>query len=67
MRFGKFLAITSSKAVSTSFSFLLFLGPYNVNVGTLDVIPEISTVILFSLDFLFAVVIGFHYSIFQIT
>lgn len=30
-----------------AFLSLLFLGPYNVNVGTLDVIPEISTVIIF--------------------
>lgn len=46
---------------------LLFLGPYNVTVGTLDVMPAISTVIIFSFDFLFTVLIDFHYSIFEIT
>ena len=50
-----------------AFLSLLFLGSYNVNVGTLDVIPEISTVIIFSFDFLFAVLIDFHYSVFEIT
>ena len=38
-----------------------------MNVSILDVIPEISTVIIFSFDFLVAVLIGFHYFIFQIT
>lgn len=66
MRFVKFLAILHQMHFQLLFLSLLFLGPCNVNVGTLDVIPEISTVIIFSFGFLVAVLIGFHYSIFQI-
>ena len=36
-----FLVIISSDKFSASFS-LLLLGPYNVNISMLDVVPEVS-------------------------
>ena len=38
----KFSPVTSSNIFYVPFSLILLLGPHNVNVSTLDIVPPIS-------------------------
>ena len=45
-RLEKFSPVTSSNVFSVAFSLILLLGPHNVNVSTLDIVPPISQTVL---------------------
>ena len=66
---GKFSTIISSKIFSVP-SFLFFWDPYNLNVGTYNVVPQVSKTVLNSFhSFFFIQLCGsyFHYFILQVT
>ena len=66
---GKFFVIISSNIFSCPSS-LLLLGPYNVNVGAFNVVPEVSEMVLISFHSFFFILFhsgDFHHSVFQLT
>uniref|UniRef100_A0A8C9CTW2 Uncharacterized protein n=1 Tax=Phocoena sinus TaxID=42100 RepID=A0A8C9CTW2_PHOSS len=68
---GKFTTIISSNIFSVPFFFSSAPGtPYNSNVGTFNIVPEVSKTVLNSFHSFFFILICssyFHYFIFQVT